>query len=1088
MSRLHIFRPLHRTLRPLVLTLLLLILGPASSVHASLLLDGPMGGFAGKVTDLLTGQPVSDVTVSACRWEGASCTYKGQGSTKPDGTFEVRGLMPGKYRVCFSHSRYLGECYDDQPPGSDGTRLTIEIDELVTDVNAALLPRGSIRGRATDEVSGAGVEGITVTAMGWRVAAWTDMGKTTTGPDGRYDLPLEAGSYKVRSSDPQHLRPDRYYAAPDGTTATVGLGTGQIVEGIDLALPLLGQIAGQVTRQATGEPLSGIAITVSTGEWNSTVGQAVTDGDGRYEVGELNAGQYFVEFADPSHTCAYAITSPPVTVTLNATTTVDRVLLETGALVGAAVDASTNAPLEGITVELSGPNYGQAHTTGADGRIVAQKLDPGVYWASLGDPAGRYQGVSPTPADAITVTAGMTTTVAWSLKPIPPGPRVSRGQVTDAVTGAPLPGIRVDLEYWYDHWLHPGWETAAMTVTNAVGEYEFVNPPYAERLYFSDPAEAYGDGIHDYQDPGPGQTAVNDIALTANASKYGRITGRVVGSTGEPFGWTTVEFIPQGEGERRWPFTDDNGVYSQWLPPGAYLVHFNGQYPFEGEYYADATTPEDAQQIVVRAGEVITVNATLTEMGRIAGRITDSEGLGVKGAWVYLRLAPDWLWGDQVQTDADGWYLSPRLGSGTYHVQVFHGAYETLVYGGGTDLAKGQGVVVTAGRTTTGVDLALVRRGAVAGHVFDAQTDEPVAGIKVEACGTATTGSDGAFLIQRVQSGWCKVTFSDPQGRYPVHAYDDGRGVQVVSPETTALEMRLERPGRVTGHIIAPGIWGGPVEGAEVRLSQGSWSRTLKTDSQGAYDSGLLLQQDQHFILSFRHPSTKYEPPGERQIVVRRGEALVEDAIFDIRGDVTGSVTDAVTGAPVNGIFVYVYAGTVTNGPLVYTGGNGGYYLNHLLSGAWTITFGDCCRRYVTVTRPITITVNTTLEGVDAALSPWGAIVGRVTDEATGEGIPRAWVTLYRADGDAWARVKAVVTAGDGMYSLGGLDAGAYRLEFSDPRGAYRPEVYGDARSLAEGQDVTFAPGADTVADAALERVGEGEPGREVWLPLVVGE
>ena len=123
------------------------------------------------------------------------------------------------------------------------------------------------------------------------------------------------------------------------------------------------------------------------------------------------------------------------------------------------------------------------------------------------------------------------------------------------------------------------------------------------------------------------------------------------------------------------------------------------------------------------------------------------------------------------------------------------------------------------------------------------------------------------------------------------------------------------------------------------------------------------------------------------------------------------------------------------------------------------------------------------------ALLPWGHLSGRVTDERTGAGIPKAWVTLYRCDQAGWLRVTALITDADGRYAFAGLDLGAYRIEFVHPRGWYRSEAYPHAPTLEQGADVTFTVGQDTPEiNAALTPTGDAPPPekRSVYLPLVV--
>jgi 5-hydroxyisourate hydrolase-like protein (transthyretin family) len=166
----------------------------------------------------------------------------------------------------------------------------------------------------------------------------------------------------------------------------------------------------------------------------------------------------------------------------------------------------------------------------------------------------------------------------------------------------------------------------------------------------------------------------------------------------------------------------------------------------------------------------------------------------------------------------------------------------------------------------------------------------------------------------------------------------------------------------------------------------------------------------------------------------------------------------------------------------VYTGEDGAYRLDDLPAGPTQLIFDTCCRRYLPVTPTITLTVNTVTTGVDAQMQPWGVLKGRVTDEATGQPVAKAWVKLYRPVRDHWSLGTATVTGDDGSYAFYGLDSGTYRLEFAHPQGWYRSEAYPDAPNVAAGGDIAFVLEGDTEVDAALARQAAGV---KVYVPLV---
>lgn len=119
---------------------------------------------------------------------------------------------------------------------------------------------------------------ITVTGLDGR-----QLGRTRTGPDGRYRIETEPGDHLVIVS------------APGRSPCAVTLPAGDAEAVRDFALPTdqvapAGEIRG-VVRSSAGEPLAGITTTV-TDESGEVVAATVSGDDGGYRVSGLNDGNY----------------------------------------------------------------------------------------------------------------------------------------------------------------------------------------------------------------------------------------------------------------------------------------------------------------------------------------------------------------------------------------------------------------------------------------------------------------------------------------------------------------------------------------------------------------------------------------------------------------------------------------------------------------------------------------------------------------------------------------------------------------------------------------------------------------------------
>lgn len=1080
----------------LLLLAVLLFLILALPTRAAPALDAaiPHGAISGTITDVRTGQPVADAWAYVYKWDGDKANLLSYSTSNATGYYYVGQLPAGQYKTCFHSSSHVSECYDDWPDGTAATRIAVGVDEIVWNINAKLTPAGRICGKATDALNGSPIPQSRVVALKWEYPYWREARETVTDKTGRYDLSgLAAGSYRVRVTDLSGGHAEGYYG--DGltveTAANVGVGSGRTVDGIDIQLIRLGSISGRVQSLNTGEALPG--ITVWLGGW-PPVESVVTDRLGAYEFTRLKAGEYTVSFIDPTHTyaqCSYSGEAGQCwaktvrVVDGQAMRGINQKLPQTGSLLATVVDAVTGAPVPGIVVTLYWNGFYEeiSQTTDVAGRVKFTQLELSSYYAYLSDPAGGYRATWAA-GGPFQIEPG-TNTLTWQMQPAtaPNGRRNVRGRVTDADTGQPLAGIQVTAQYEDCHWRNGcDWHPVTSTMTAADGTYEFVDLPLSERLEATDPAGVYEPEVPTFHYPEPGETVVADVAMRTIVSIYGWINGRVTDTTGRPvsskYGVSLVRLDAAGysySGD-----LDANGEYSIRVMPGSYRVQFNANPAYITEFYDNAVTEDQATPVTARVGETTTVNASLRMRGRFTGRVTDAAGRPISGASVLFYSAPWQSHFTYTLTDGDGRYSSPYLDDGAYRAYFHADKYDDAVWGGGSDISAAADITVKADTVVEGIDATLgPLLGALTGRVTDRLTGEPLAGIHVyESRGWtySVTASDGVYLIPNLRVQTYQLVARDWSGRYP----EQSAPAQISAPVTTTVDLQLDLPGHITGRVTD--INGAPLSGIEVTFRQGCCGgRVVETDDDGRYDSGPLMGGGNtwrfQYIVVFSDPTerfvTEYHNDARRQedatlVTVNPGTLMTADAVLDAGGKVSGKVIDARTGLPIPRVTVSMPVRQYVDRSAV-TGDDGTYFVDRLPIGPNTLSFIDCCRRYVTVNEPMTVTENMALGGHDIALTPWGALSGRVTDEATGAGLSRAWVTLYRADEKGWVRVSAVVTDAEGQYTFARLDGGAYRIEFSHPQDWYRTETYPDAPSVVEGADVVFTPGQDTPnIDAAL--------------------
>lgn len=226
---------------------------------------------------------------------------------------------------------------------------------------------------------------------------------------------------------------------------------------------------------------------------------------------------------------------------------------------------------------------------------------------------------------------------------------------------------------------------------------------------------------------------------------------------------------------------------------------------------------------------------------------------------------------------------------------------------------------------------------------------------------------------------------------------------------------------------------------------------------------------------------------------------------LSVGGVITGLVTDE-QGAPIPGVSVRAY-GVAGDSTYTSTDAAGIYRLMGLGAGAYHVEFSpldmsgpvagewwnDAASR--SEAAPVSVVVGVETSGIDAVLGAAGAIAGLVTDEA-GAPVANVFAALYRATADGVGEwVTSRMTDASGAYSLPGLPAGEYKLNFSTI-GPLLGEWYENATDAASATAIAVTGGSTTTADAQLAagasisgvittEAGEPVSDATVWISLV---
>ena len=159
----------------------------------------------GRVVAADSGRPLRRARVSAA---GIGLGREGQKATSTglDGSFVLKDLPAGRYRITVTRGGYLRIEYGQRRPNEQGRPVDVAEGQTVEKLEIALPRMSGIAGRVTDE-GGEPIEGVSVYAMrslffeGRRKLVPVSGTSVTTDDEGEYRIPrLAPGSYQVMAS------------------------------------------------------------------------------------------------------------------------------------------------------------------------------------------------------------------------------------------------------------------------------------------------------------------------------------------------------------------------------------------------------------------------------------------------------------------------------------------------------------------------------------------------------------------------------------------------------------------------------------------------------------------------------------------------------------------------------------------------------------------------------------------------------------------------------------------------------------------------------------------------------------------------
>ena len=517
----------------------------------------------------------------------------------------------------------------------------------------------------------------------------------------------------------------------------------------------------------------------------------------------------------------------------------------------------------------------------------------------------------------------------------------------------------------------------------------------------------------------------------------------------------------------------------------------------------DPTAPGDAQR--TRLPDEPTTRpldyspASISADGAITGVVTaDDSGATLANVNVCAYLPSPYVY-RCAYTDASGVYsISVPAGSNyrvwftpsDYHVPEY---YHNVPYNNPSGYTP---VVVTDGAVTPDINEGLAPGAQIIGRVTEAATSNPLSGISVYAQDELSYYSaygypdaNGIYTTTPgLPAGLYRVRFSDDYGvyatEYYTHAFRPGLAtwVSVTSTNRTGIDAALSKTAFITGTVTGSGPLYHIYVEADYADEYNSAQYTY-TDISGTYRLAGLGPIP--YKLWFSDSSDDYvgewyndKPSWDNAdpVALTSGVTTTVNVQLAQAGVISGTVTAEVGGALLNNVSVTAYDAASGNSKgSNTTNASGVYRIKGLAAGNYKLRFTDNTGLYLreyyndkldfASADPVAITSGVTTT-INAQLVQGGVFSGTVTAEVGGAPLNNVSVAAY--DAASGNSKGSNTTNASGVYRIGGLSAGNYKLRFTDNTGLYLREYYNDKLDLASANPVAVTNGVTTTVNAAL--------------------
>lgn len=608
--------------------------------------------------------------------------------------------------------------------------------------------------------------------------------------------------------------------------------------------------------------------------------------------------------------------------------------------------------------------------------------------------------------------------------------------------------------------------------------------------------------------------------LSAGVAGAAEIAGRLTNSTGTGIAGVVVTVYGQQQATVNSAQTDANGNYRiSGLPADSYQIRFDTQ----NTGYASVWYGTSCPGAVLAYSTVFDASMVLessTGTGTLTGRVTNIGGAGLSLVDVYAFHDGiiDYLGPNRRGTDANGdfsmtlpvgkylLYFSPYQQNYTYSKRYLDEYYDDVLASRFSSLVTPV-TIVNGG--TRNVAAQLIEGGGIAGQAFDSFGNK-LQGVAVTIQdsdgverGTATTGSDGSYLVDMLVPGSYKVGFvrSSPTLTRWFGGVENRDAAMWVaaSPGVTTNSVNVTFPGgKITGTTKGPGAV--PLANVAVKLydSVGQEVASTSSASDGTYQFPFVLPGG--YKLSFNATQFKYygrvwngnkgsfsEAP---VVTVPDGVTVVVDAaLMENAGKIGGHVTNS-SGTPLAGVRVVVYSADVARNMGTYTTDDAGFYqTGYLAPDSYKVYFNTAgaLQQYdalpylsewytdkpdLVQAAPVVLPASTVLGNVDAVLENAGSISGVVYDDKNVP-IDNAYVTVIDRQTGYTTGTYANQVGQYTVYVPSGNYVVSFAYNFYCDMANYLTEYYSEKTSAVTANAVAVtAPAAVANINGTLSLAG----------------